>query len=48
MTLVWLLEAMFGWLPPWFVAFIFAFVALVAVLLIFKIVAFVLDVIPIL
>lgn len=48
MTLVWLLETMFGWFPPWFVAFVFAFVSLVSILLIFKIVAFVLDVIPIL
>lgn len=48
MTLSWLLVNLFGWLPPWFVAFVFAFVSLVSILLIYKIVAFVLDVIPIL
>ena len=37
---------MLGWLPFWFQAFVLGFIAVLAILIVLKIVAFVLDCIP--
>lgn len=45
-TIITNLSLLFGWLPAWFLSFCLCFIALVLFLLIFKLVAFVMDVIP--
>lgn len=42
------LTLLFGWLPAWFTTFVMCFVAIMLLLLVLKIVAFVLDCIPLL
>ena len=37
---------MLGWLPPFFQAFVLGFIAVLAILIVFKVIAFVLDALP--
>lgn len=39
-------QLLFGFFPAWFQAFLLGVLALIAVLIVFKIVAFILDAIP--
>lgn len=44
MTVVW--QMLFGFFPAWFQAFILGVLAVIVVIIVFKIVAFILDAIP--
>ena len=48
MSVIDYLKMLFGWLPTWFIVAFLAFVAVLAILLVIKIVAFLLDAIPLL
>lgn len=40
------LMLLFGWMPNWLIVTVLVFVAVILVILIFKLVAFILDVLP--
>lgn len=44
MSVLW--QMLFGFFPPWFQAFLLGVLAVIVIIIVFKIVAFILDAIP--